>query len=280
MGFNRTQWRYSAAFTLVDPDGIDQIATEEAIAAQLFDNYENCGQIEHCYWIIQRVTEIFCPKSCALPVMRIVELFGEVYNYLGEWQNALEQPNNGPDEEEAGQAGKDLLILVLRVLQPTYVQAIQQTSSADGIIEDREERPIMRSQTSAQAIPQPRKPQKANLNWLPVTSQTLKQLPSYVADMVEDLACGDKKQTWTLRDLRYDWAALEDLPITDGVMYEIWTRAWIRRGSNGTFTLSPVAMSSKEERSLDVLAWIIERDASPKRRLIVWRVVVTIQGQQ
>jgi len=256
MELDGKQWGYSKALTLVDPDGTEQIETEEWIAAWLSDNYERCSQFEHICWIIQRVNVTFCPENHPLPVLSMLELIMQITNYLGNWRNGLEHPDNGPDDEEAGQAGKDLLLLVLRVLQPTYVQAIQ-ISPGD----------------SVHGAPKLRKQQRASLNWLPVTSQTLEQLPSYVAEMVNDLACGDENQTWALRELRYDWAAGEDLPITDGGMYEIWTRAWLRRGFNGKFNLSPVALSPREEKRPDVLAWIIERVASSRRRLIVWRVV-------
>ena len=108
-------------FSQLDPDGDRQVTAEEQIAAQLSDNYKANTQLEHTHWIIQHVAEAFCPEDFALPVVAALDLFCSVYDYLGHWQNSLEEPNEGPDDDEASQAGKDLLMLVLQTLRPEYI---------------------------------------------------------------------------------------------------------------------------------------------------------------
>ena len=123
---------YSTVFNQIDPDGDMQVTAEELIAAQLSENYEANTQLEHAHWIIQYVSETFCPEDFVLPVAATLDLFCSVYDYLGHWQNGLQEPNDRPDEGEAGQAGKDLLLLVLQALRPEYV-IVDRTAETEGV---------------------------------------------------------------------------------------------------------------------------------------------------
>lgn len=113
--------RYTEAFQRADPTGSKQLDAEEAIAGQLFDTYSELSQIEHTRRIIGRVADSFCEPGAALPIAAGLDLFVEVYDYLGNWQQRLAAPNEGPDQEEAARAGKALLLLTLGVLRPECV---------------------------------------------------------------------------------------------------------------------------------------------------------------
>jgi len=113
---------YSMLFASLDPDGEMQTNSEEAIAAHLFYHYlndlERFDQVEHTAWIIQHAFHTFGSHATANTSMP--RLVRTVYDYLGKWQSSLDD-GAWPHEEEAGQAGRELLLLVLRFLHPEYV---------------------------------------------------------------------------------------------------------------------------------------------------------------
>jgi hypothetical protein len=112
---------YSKAFDEIDPEGDLQIDAEEAIAAQLFDDWGEFTLFWHACRIIARIGMDFFPQEDPTieTYMRLVQ---DVYDFLTRWQPALES-EAGPDEDEAAQAGRDILILVFSRLKPEYTQS-------------------------------------------------------------------------------------------------------------------------------------------------------------
>ncbi len=109
---------------------------------------------------------------------------------------------------------------------------------------------------------------------LPIEQASLTQLlPSFVGTMVLDLANGDENQRWCLKDLLYDWDALDELPIDeDQCTYEILHEGWLRRSRQGAFSLSPKLLGQQAGTWEEVFAWLVCRDAQPPHTLTIWRI--------
>jgi hypothetical protein len=118
------QLRYTQKFAQLDDDGSKQLAAEESIAGQLFFDYEEQDVLGHTLVIIRQVAEAFC-LGAVPPVTSVLESVRVVYDYLRTWKKNIDSPTYGPHEGEAGKAGKDLLILVVRLFCPEYVEEVE-----------------------------------------------------------------------------------------------------------------------------------------------------------
>lgn len=107
----------------------------------------------------------------------------------------------------------------------------------------------------------------------PITPQTLQQLPSFVAAMVNDYTIEDGAQRWSLRDIQFDRQDLDDLPIDEDSTCDIWTSGWVWRGKNGAISLSPHIVQPQGTELEEAFAWVVERENTDKEHIRVWRVL-------
>ncbi len=105
----------------IDPLGDLQTDTEGVIAAQLFDDWEEYTLFWHACHLILLVARAFGPQED--PTFETyARLVQDVYDSLERLRQTLSDAA-GPNKEEAAQAGRDLLLLILSQLKPEYVQA-------------------------------------------------------------------------------------------------------------------------------------------------------------
>jgi hypothetical protein len=116
---------YSLVFDARDPEGEEQIDAEGQIAGHFFDYYEVFDLAGHTRWVISFVVETFFQGVLNCPVEDVLQLTKTLADYLSTWQSQLAARNDGPDEEEAAQAGRDTLLLILRFLAPEWVQVVR-----------------------------------------------------------------------------------------------------------------------------------------------------------
>lgn len=130
-----TKRRYSEAFEIVDLEGETQVEASEAISFRLFDAYTQHSLFEQALWIVQRVCESFSRHLEGLPIASALAATGAVQSYLLDWQARLAEAR-GPDVDEAGQAGKDLLLVVLGHLLPACVEEVRDQETTDALVDE------------------------------------------------------------------------------------------------------------------------------------------------
>ncbi len=106
----------------------------------------------------------------------------------------------------------------------------------------------------------------------PITSETLQQVPPFVAAVVSDYSIHEEAQRWFLHDIEYDLQCLDPLPINEGSTCEIWTHGWVWRGKNGIISLSPLMVESQGTARDEVFAWVVERENTDTQHIRVWRI--------
>jgi hypothetical protein len=112
---------YTALFDQIDPDGELQVDTEEAIAGQLFYDWDEYTPYQHARLAIEKVAEGFGRPAGNWSYERALMLTSTVFNHILKWQERI--GSGRPHEEDAGQEGKDLLEFILREIQPLYVES-------------------------------------------------------------------------------------------------------------------------------------------------------------
>lgn len=113
---------YSHLFDEYDEDGEKQLSAEEQIAGYLIDQEDLHDLSLIARWIISFVAEFFSPEVLGPTVKEMLQLIESMHTYLIAWHNGLAK-SEVPDEEEASQAGRDTLRLILRFLCPIWVTA-------------------------------------------------------------------------------------------------------------------------------------------------------------
>lgn len=119
------RYRYSPTFDQeADPAGAQQLDTEEGIAAALVDSWTEDSLEGMAWWVIKYIAERFCRPETQITLSTLLDLQKYVEQYLTDWMSAFQMAHgikDGPDDDEAQQAGKDLPLLVLAALRPEYV---------------------------------------------------------------------------------------------------------------------------------------------------------------
>ncbi len=111
---------YTHAFHEIDPAGDKQVEAEEAIASLLFDTLGQGSLFDYAFEIGEIVNRAF-GRIDTLSVLAIAKLVFKVRTYLKGWKSRLES-SYGPNEEECHNAGKELLLIILQVAHPAYVE--------------------------------------------------------------------------------------------------------------------------------------------------------------
>jgi hypothetical protein len=129
-------WKYSPAFSMLDPGGLRQVATEKAIASYLHNSSE-VTSIKRAWLIVRAVIKAYWAESSPPPTVfgdEATDVMSEVLTYLADWQSTLADKAE-PSEEEVNRASIWLHILVLRALQPEFVCEAPGLLSSTGLVE-------------------------------------------------------------------------------------------------------------------------------------------------
>lgn len=119
---------YSHLFDEYDKSGEKQLRIEEQIAGYLIDQEDLHDLLLIARWIIACVVEAFSPDISNPMVEVLFQLLDLLQAYLLTWKKECVD-GEGPDEDEAAQADRDMLLLTLRFLRPEWVTQEQAKAS-------------------------------------------------------------------------------------------------------------------------------------------------------
>lgn len=118
------QLQYTKMFDELDTDREDQLAAEEAIAAQLFYHFLESSLVEHaCYAYGCALKHFPLPEEDASTKVNPADLVIALHGALYRWHASVKYTAH-PTEEEATAISKELIILALFFLHPTCVTEV------------------------------------------------------------------------------------------------------------------------------------------------------------
>lgn len=112
----------------IDPDGELQEKVEWDIASNLFYDYEDkkgkWNPLDQAVYAIRAVHRVFIYEvdGGRMPAEAALDVLPLAFEILRKWHSDLESSAYGPNEEECNEAARELTILILSYLCPTYVE--------------------------------------------------------------------------------------------------------------------------------------------------------------